>query len=122
MERATIHDFSRMCKFYNDCKDCSLGISNNGVGMICGDFIKKYPDKANEIILNWCKEHPVETRQDRFLEMFPNADIDYGFLDICPRTIDKYSANEKECLHRTCLGCKKEYWLAEVDDGEQDKE
>nr|DAG65943.1 MAG TPA: hypothetical protein [Caudoviricetes sp.] len=118
MEKATIYEYARMRASLKNCKDCPLGVNNNGAKMSCGDFASKYPDKANEIILNWCKEHPVETRQDRFLKMFPNADIDYGFLDICPRTIDKYSANEKECLHKTCLGCKKEYWLAEVEENE----
>lgn len=121
MERATIHDFSRMCKFHNDCKDCSLGISNNGVGMICGDFIKKYPDKADKIILNWCKEHPVETRQDRFMKMFPNAKIDNcGTLILCPRLVDRDFKCNRQLL--CCTECCKEYWLAEVDDGEQDKE
>ena len=118
MEKATIYDYARMCKSCDACNECPLYYRNCGIGKDCDDIITDEPDIANEIILNWCKEHPVETRQDRFLKMFPNADIDYGFLDICPRTIDKYSANEKECLHKTCLGCKKEYWLAEVDENE----
>lgn len=117
MEKATIYDYARMCKFYGECNNCPFNYEKTHCGA-CNIFMGKHPDKANEIILNWCKEHPVETRQDRFLKMFPNADIDYGFLDICPRTIDKYSANEKECLHKTCLGCKKEYWLAEVEENE----
>lgn len=89
MERATIHDFSRMCKFYNDCKDCSLGISNNGVGMICGDFIKKYPDKVNEIILKWVKEHPIKTRQSELLKCYPYIPIIGETVDICPKNFDK---------------------------------
>lgn len=112
MEKVTIYDYARMCKQFRNCSLCPLN-------KFCATHIEVFSndiDKANEIILNWCKEHPVETKQDRFLKMFPNADIDYGFLDICPRTIDKYSANEKECLHKTCLGCKKEYWLTEVDE------
>lgn len=119
MENATIYDYARMCKGNNgECKYCPLGFNNNGKSINCDYKVRAYPDKANEIILNWCKEHPIETRQSRFLKMFPNADIDCGFLDICPHVIDEHSVNEKECPCKTCLYCKKDYWLAEVDENE----
>lgn len=70
-------------------------------------------DKANEIILNWCKEHPATTRQSEFLEMFPNvALVDCEFINICPKDIDiQYGA---DCNNQSCRDCKKEYWLAEA--------
>lgn len=115
MEKATIYDYARMCKaFTNNCRKCPLNQANNTVGVICSHLIGTYPDKANEIILNWCEEHPVETRQERFLKMFPNAKIDNcGTSILCPRWVDKDFKCNRQLL--CCDQCCKEYWLAEVD-------
>lgn len=113
MNKATIYDYSRMCKFYNDCGICPLGAQN------CMWLISNCPDKANEIILNWCEEHPVETRQSEFIKMFPNADIGYeGYLEIEPCNVDKSLFDNETCAPRDCEDCKKEYWLSEVDENE----
>lgn len=108
-EKATIFDYMRMCKGYKGtCRDCPLDP--------CTDAIIDSTDKANEIILNWCKEHPVETRQDRFLKMFPNAQkLDTGMLSVCPKTLDV--TLDINC-GRPCSGCYKDYWLAEVEENE----
>ena len=112
-EKATIFDYARMCESAQNCDDCPLGISHTGWEHSCNYMIRTCPDKANEIILNWCKEHPVETRQDRFLKMFPNAPkMGNGLLEICPRRVDtKYKVDG---CSRPCDECYKEYWLAEV--------
>lgn len=110
-EKATIFDYARMCNAHSDCGICPIqGMSlcvrySRGVGDI---------DKANEIILNWCKAHPVKTRQSKFLKMFPNASKDEnGIINLCPNCID----TNIECFHSTkkCAECCKEYWLAEVE-------
>ena len=113
MKKATIYDYARMCKSYDRCKNCPLGFKNAA----CGEAMWNNPDKANEIILKWCDEHPVETRQDRFLKIFPNAkkDVD-GILSICPLFTNKdFSCQEKE---KRCSDCCKDYWLAEVEENE----
>lgn len=115
-EKATIFDYARMCKTYATlgCHYCPLSHCKNGSRQDCGDFIKDFPDKANEIILNWCKEHPAETRQDRFLKMFPNAKIDNcGTSILCPLWVDKDFKCNRQLL--CCTECCKEYWLAEVE-------
>lgn len=111
MERATIHDYARMCRTYsNNCAQCPMVNAKCNIAALDNIEI----DKANEIILKWCKEHPVETRQDRFLKMFPNAKIDNcGMLILCPRWIDKdFKCNRQRLC---CTECEKEYWLAEVE-------
>ena len=120
MKKATIYDYVRMCKhFDDDCQECPVFYQQTKTGLNCEDFIRHFPDKANEIILKWCEEHPVETRQDRFLKMFPNADTSYGgYLDIEPCNIDKSLFDNEACSPRDCEECKKEYWLAEVDENE----
>lgn len=116
-EKATIYDYVRTCRAHKNCKFCPLGCDVNGMGIACLDLVRYYPDKANEIILKWCKEHPVKTRQDKFLEMFPNADLGYeGYLEIEPCNIDKSLFDNETCAPRDCEKCKKEYWLAEVEE------
>ena len=110
MKKATVYDYARMCKSYDDCKICPLGCNNNRKGITCDYIVRAYPDKANEIILKWCKEHPVETRQDRFLKMFPNAK---PLLYICPSAM----GYKVECPN-DCDKCRRDYWLAEVDKNE----
>lgn len=109
-EKATIFDYARMCKGYGEtCQDCPLDP--------CIDAILDSTDKANEIILNWCKEHPVETRQDRFLKMFPKAGTNSeGRISICPNSIE-YDYR-KGCANMSCVQCRDEYWLAGVGEDE----
>ena len=121
MERATIYDYARMCKKTGACMNCLLGVANNGADMVCRDFVATCPNKANEIILDWCKGHPIETRQSKFLKMFPNVGLNLGVISICPCTIDASlykGANEVECYrskgYENCLQCYKDYWLAEL--------
>ena len=113
-EKATIYDYIRMCKsFEQDCRDCPLFTHNDGRS--CRQVMEDTPDKANEIILNWCKEHPIKTRQSEFLKMFPNAKIDVdGALSICPQFVNKdFSCQTSE---KRCSDCCKEYWLAGVEE------
>lgn len=118
MEKATIYDYARMCKaFRNKCGICPMGIGNNGAKELCAKLIMRFPDEANKIILKWCEEHPVETRQDRFLKMFPNAKIDnLGISILCPQWVSKDSKCNLQTL--CCDECRREYWLAEVDEHE----
>lgn len=114
MEKATIYDYARMCKNIKKCEDCPLGVNNNGEGIACSYLMMKVPDKANEIILKWCKEHPIKTRQSELLKMFPNAKIDNcGTFILCPQWVDK----DFKC-NLCCDECCREYWLAEVDENE----
>lgn len=118
-EKATIDDYARMCKSQEDCTKCPMAETIPR----CHLFIEKHPDKANEIILKWCEEHPVETRQDKFLKMFPNAYTDSdGVIDIAPCTMEKgiYAMTAQSCTmshkYTNCGQCRKEYWLAEVEE------
>ena len=121
MKNATLYDYARMCRESGECTFCPLSISNNNLHYSCKDMTILHTDKANEIILNWCKEHPVETRQDRFLKMFPNAEINKdGVIKILPCDIEKgayisdcYSCSAEHGFSG-CDECRKNYWLAEV--------
>lgn len=115
-EKATIEDFARMCnKNSPKCEECPLALANNGNVVFCNTLLKKHPDKANKIILKWCEEHTIKTRQEKFLEMFPNVEmVDGGTINICPNTIDsQYGAN---CSVLTCKECCRNYWSEEVEE------
>ena len=109
MEKATIYDYARMCKAnVHKCEKCPLWNYKCVISTMSNTDV----DKANEIILKWCEEHPVETRQDRFLKMFPNARTCNGVIDICPISFGGECSVGNKC----CSECKKEYWLAEVEE------
>lgn len=118
-EKATIYDLERMCKAFRKdfCKSCPLSNVENNNGIACGTFVRYCADKANEIILKWCKEHPVETRQDRFLKVFPKMKVDNDGVSVCcPKWADKDFKCDMKDL--TCDECRKEFWLTEVYENE----
>ena len=114
MGKATIYDFARMCNKMDDCCDCPMGHKTANDCTSCDILLRDEPDKANEIILKWCKEHPIKTRQTEFLKMFPNAKITNGVVTICPKNVETTLG----CSLKSCEKCSKEYWLAEVDENE----
>lgn len=114
MNKATIYDYARLCGTVITCDNCPMCATRNGINLSCDDLLIKNPDKANEIILKWCEEHPIKTRQSRVLEMFPKARTCNGVIDICPISFGGECSVGNKC----CSECKKEYWLAEVDENE----
>lgn len=109
-KQATIFDYARICKQSTKCSQCLLR-------KFCADQRDMFSndiDKANEIILKWCEEHPVKTRQDKFLEIYPNANVRDGVVRVCPRCIE--SSRHCQFPKCECLDCKRNYWLAEVDE------
>lgn len=122
-DKATIFDFTRMCKSQPTCRYCPLKNTQNN----CDFSFKEVEEleETNRIILAWCKEHKSKTRQSEFLKIFPNASFyeNEQLLDICPLSIDKNFENKNKCvekwsstnIYQSCQHCKKEYWLKEVE-------
>ena len=111
-KQATIFDYARICKQSTKCSQCLLR-------KFCADQRDMFSndiDEANEIILKWCEEHPVKTRQDKFLEIYPNAATQNGSIAICPKTIDETAKCGPGVGSGLCSDCKRDYWLAEVDE------
>lgn len=63
--------------------------------------------------LEFLKEHPRKTRQSVFLEHYPDARIFSGCLNACP--MDVFGDIKINCNQQTCLTCKKDFWLAELE-------
>lgn len=63
----------------------------------------------------WSAAHPRKTRQDVFLEQWPEAEIDCeGALVIDPCDLDKTESEKGDCYHRSCDDCRREFWMQEV--------
>ncbi len=113
MKKATIYDYARMCKSQEDCTKCPIAKNIS----TCHLLIEKHPEKSNEIILNWCEEHPIKTRQSEIQKTIPNLTLtDGGCCDACPACIDDDFCTKKVCdNYNDCDKCKEDYWLAEVE-------
>ena len=101
----------RMC--HCECLKCEFGKRLRGFET-CTVWRKTHPEEAVSIAEKWAKEHPVKTRQSEFLKLFPNAQTDSGCLNACP--MDVFGNTGIDCNKRTCFECKKDFWLAEVED------
>ena len=108
-----IKERDRMCSFYHhagDCyqcpaKDCECSALE---GMVDDDNIVT-------IVKEWSAAHPRKTRQSVFLEQYPGARITIdGYLHTCP--MDVFSDTGINCNARTCSECRREFWIAEVED------
>lgn len=70
-------------------------------------------------VYDWASEHPHKTRQDVFLEQWPQASIGgAGVLQVCPCLISESHRNAHgDCgsINRQCFDCRKEFWGQEVE-------
>ena len=68
---------------------------------------------CNNYTSKWkCK--PKKTRQDEFLEYYPNAKRCYGVVNICPKNLDMhFNCRAQESLSGGCTTCRQDYWLQE---------
>lgn len=113
----------------NDCGDCTtscehcpLDLLNNGHDLSCVSFERKYPEEAIKLMEDWEKKHPVKTRQDNFLKLFPDAECSFyynvasktsiAYVNICPKLLDSNFTCHNSI--DSCKWCKKEFWLEEV--------
>ena len=68
---------------------------------------------CNNYMSKW-EPRPKKTRQDEFLEMFPNAKKRKDILTICPDDVDvDYNVCES---YPACEECRRDYWLQEVEE------
>lgn len=113
---------NRMCKTFDLCDGrdcgamCELYAKSNKKGLNCADYTNDYPEEAVAIVERWAKEHPKKTRQSEFLKMFPRVKIERDVIEFCPADMDSdFQCQAKEELSFSCATCKREFWLAEVD-------
>lgn len=104
-----IRERNRMCKSFGDgCMTCPFYKEGNHCMAIL------WEEEMVPIVEKWSKENPRKTRQDVFLEQYPEAGTDTkGILRICPKFI---SADWGNCKHMLCSDCRISYWGQLVDE------
>lgn len=75
------------------------------------------PVSAVKVVEEWSAAHPRKTRQDVFLEQYPEAEIDErGDLMLCPRRISvDFRSRYANCTKKMCSDCRREFWMQEVE-------
>lgn len=105
----------RLCKAHTECRRCPLNIEECGYAIGCprGELERENVEELVRRVEKWAKEHPVETRQSRFLKEFPNViRTTYGAIGICPVCVD----TDAKCGDEGCEECKEKYWSEEIED------
>ena len=107
-----VKTLGRMCNV--ECAKCEFWKRRSSFES-CNVWQKNHPEEAVAIVERWAKEHPVKTRQSEFLKHYPDARIlAHGCLNACPMNV--FSDTGINCNAQPCHECKKEFWLAEVEE------
>lgn len=101
-------EFRRMCRSTSDCTKCEYH------GDRCDNAIELL-EKTVAAVEQWSKEHPRKTRQDVFLEQWPEAELVDGIIDIKPcRLVASYRLGQ-ECHKTFCPDCRRKFWMQEAE-------
>lgn len=115
-----IEERNRMCKSFGDGCGCQMCPACDN-DLCCSVSIMSTLDAAKQVAIveKWSVEHPRKTRQDVFLEQYPEANLDErGVLNICPLCVSSaYRNSNASCKYseRTCSNCRREFWMQEVE-------
>ena len=119
-----IMERNRMCdSFGSKCKGCPANFDD----MFCGFAAMSTLNTKEQIAIveKWSAEHPMKqkkTRQDIFLEQYPEADIDdNGAISICPMCVSASYRDKNGCrtpIDCECADCCRKFWMAEVEEDE----
>lgn len=115
-----INERNRMCKnFVNGCKGCpAFNACDKDLSCAVGNESMLDVMEQIAIVEKWSKENPRKTKQDSFLEQYPEAALDaYGVLRVCPLGISAaHRDSDGGCKnpYDRCDNCRREFWMHEV--------
>lgn len=95
----------------------SAGANNSTVQKYISAYKKNDCEGMVKAAEQWAAEHPIKTRQSVFLEQFPNAPIYTNTHNVAldPCLVD--TTLRGHCpTGRGCDICRREFWLAEVEE------
>ena len=103
----------RLCSSYPCGDNCPLIDS-------CDDESDGGYVRQVRTVEQWAKEHPVKTRQRKFLKMWPDAEIgDDGYPSVAPCQLCKDMEEKNEdgvcCKNCGCAECRRDFWLKEIE-------
>lgn len=107
---ATIHDFARICNYYEHCDDCPFSIN----GYACGNYLAECPNEATEKIDKWIAEHPIKTYASNLYDKFPNAQKNSkGYPIMCLNNVYGDYGCPYDGIQNTDGDCCEECWNRE---------
>mgnify|MGYP007002450632 CR=1 FL=1 len=127
---AYLKAYNRMCESFDSknniarkpCVGCPLDDIGRGCHM---NDIANNAEECVAAVEKWAKEHPVITRQNKLLNLFPLMDaIEDGCIEICPLLFDRsfHDRNDRgwctENDNKVCPECKRRFWMEELKEGE----
>lgn len=108
-----IKERDRMCKTYENCSLCPACLDNDCIVTRRSGFA---PEQQVNTVKVWVEQHPHKTRQDVFLEQYPEAEIDLnGLLVLCPKRISADIRVTADCMRQRCSDCRRKFWPQEVE-------
>lgn len=106
----------RMCNTCGSCPLCPAWLDEQCIFSVRSGFS---PEQQVNTVKVWAEQHPAKTRQDVFLEQYPEAETDFnGLLEVCPAPIFRsHRRAGGGCLdfHKNCAECRREFWSQEVE-------
>lgn len=107
-----LREHKRMCNHYEGCCDCPLEVS------ICPGS-STVPDedykKLITVVEHWSAAHQHKTRQEVFLEQYPNVKCNDNIVAICPKVIDiSFSCPIEGNIDIDCSDCLHKFWMHRV--------
>lgn len=94
---------------------CDLNVSEYCT-KLCDNLISRAEaEDAVRIVEAWSKEHPRKTRQDVFLEQWPEEVLVDGIIGIKPCSLVAAYKLEIECNKTSCYDCRRKFWMQEVE-------
>lgn len=109
-----IEERNRMCDYYrggnalSGCAECpAFQMTCVSVRSVTAEYIAA--------VEQWSKEHPRKTRQDVFLEQWPEAELVDGIIDVKPCRLVAAFRLGQECHKTFCYDCRREFWMQEVE-------
>lgn len=96
------------------CEDCPLGITNNGMDVLCSEFETLYPEKAIANVQKWSNAHPQKTYLSELLKIFPNIPLSD---DGTPKSLCLFElgVTMTEKCNNECVEC----WNRIIEDGKK---
>ena len=115
-----IKERNRMCTMYTlkRCEGCPANnYGGDGVACIMADKIDA--KRLVPIVEKWSAEHPQKTRQDVFLEQYPEARLDGNeCVYVCPADVSTAHRDESGGCSMDgilCPDCRREFWSQGVE-------
>ena len=115
-----IRERNRMCATYTPkrCEGCPAD-NYGGCGVTCIMIDKIDAERLVPIVEKWSAEHPRKTRQNAFLEQYPDTELDrFGVIQLCPASISathRDSNGEYKTTEIMCADCRRGFWMQEVE-------